>query len=187
MLRKIRIAVDSRQLGGTNEAAEMIDTHYMYRPAVLDPHHFADFALDVQRILDASPPEIAIRGEAGVDSPEISPTRIALNGDRSAGLEHEPLIIEQTYTRRPPNRMRGDRFFDFCKTNGKPYDRVVVAILYALAHRFPSCTIASDSSLEELKGGFDLFCRACMPSGDIQELFRRPKDGGHAAAENAGE
>ena len=70
--------------------------------------------------------------------------------------------------------LRGDFFFDFCKTHGKPYDLIVVATLYCFLHHFPTCKFCSDSTLDELKPGFDFFFRVCEPSGDLDTLFERP-------------
>ena len=152
----------------------MIDTHYMYRPPVLDADTFAVFIADCRKLLAALPVEVVLRSEQGVGKPTVSNRRIGFNGDRERGLEHEPLVIEQTYTRSPQDRMRNGVFFDFCKTNGKPYDIIVVAILYAFIHRLPTCKFVSDSKLAELKPGFDLFFNTCRPSGDLDALFNRP-------------
>src|SRR5205823_5924443 len=115
-------------------------------------------------------PENVARGKDGTGEPEVTARLVAFNGDASQGLEHEPLIIEQTYTLRPPSRMRDGVFFDFCETNGKPYDILVAAALYALVHHFPTCRFASDSKEEELRPGFDLFGSVCKPSGDLGKL-----------------
>lgn len=152
----------------------MIDTHYFVRPPVLDPTAFVSFSAEVRRLIDAAEKTVAIRGAEGTGKPEANERRIALNGDASKGLEHEPLIIEQTYTIRPPSRLRDGVFNDFCKTNGKPYDTLVVAVLYAFIHRFPTVKFVSDSKLEELKPGFDLFFSTCELRGDMQKLFSRP-------------
>lgn len=152
----------------------MIDTHFFYRPPALDPFAFKAFIADVRRLIAAAPANIELRGREGFGKPEVSVHRVALNGDASCGAEHEPLILEQTYTLRPPSRMREGVFFDFCKTNGKSYDLVVVAVLYAFLYHFPSCKFVSDSSQDELKPGFDLFFAACNPHGEIKSLFHRP-------------
>lgn len=152
----------------------MINTHYMYRPPLLDADRFAAFATDVAAILRHAPEFVAVRWEDGTGAPEVSADRIALNGDRSRGEDHEALVIEQTYTRRPPSRARDGVHFDFCKTHGKPYDIVVVAVMYAFIYRFPECRFTSDSTVEELRPGFELFVRACRPSAVLSDLLQRP-------------
>jgi hypothetical protein len=147
----------------------------MFRPPELEKVRFAAFVSDVRLLLAAVPSSVKICGEKGAGAPEASEDRVAFNGEKSLALDHEPLVVERVYSRRPPSRMRGGEFFDFCKTAGKPYDLLVVAALYAFAYRFPSCRIASDSSLDELRAGFEFFCSVCKPEADLAELFSCPK------------
>lgn len=150
----------------------MIDTHYLYRPPALDANTFRAFAADVDKLLRAAQADVFLAGEDGTGKPEVDDYRIAFNGDGSVGADHEPLIIEQTFTgRRRPNE---EECFSFVKTQGKPYDKVVVAVLYAFLYHFPSCKFVTDSKQDELKPGFDLFFRVCEPRGDLDRLFKRP-------------
>jgi hypothetical protein len=158
----------------------MINTHYFVRPPILDPTAFAAFAADVRKVMDATPSGVVLCGRDAIGLPHVTSAVVAFNGDRTNGLDHEPFVVEQTYTLRPPSRMRDGVFFDFCKTHGKPYDLVVVACLYAFIRRFPNCKFTSDSNLEELKPGFDLFFNTCNPTGDLQRLYSRPVEDKHA-------
>jgi hypothetical protein len=148
----------------------MVDTHYFYRPETLDGDSFGRFVDDVKRLISAAPGD-PVRGEDGVGRPEASEQRVAFNGDAAHGLEHEPFVIERIFRR---GRTRGAACFDFCKTNGKPYDLLVVASLYAFLHRFPGVKFVSDSTLEELRPGFDYFTRIVAPGARAQTLFARP-------------
>lgn len=152
----------------------MIDSHYMYRPPVLDAETFAAFVADAEKLLRDARAEVYLAGEDGTGKPELDDYRIAFNGDGSVGLDCEPLVIEQTFTgRRRPGEQE---CFSFVKTNGKPYDVAVVAVLYNFIYHFPACKFLTDSEQAELKPGFDLFFRVCGPTGDLDRLFRQPHD-----------
>jgi hypothetical protein len=87
---------------------------------------------------------VGVAGWDGVGRPQIDSTGIALNGvgDES----HESLNIELAESAWSPD----DRFiYSFCKTNRKPYDIVVTAILLRCHELAPeSFAIASDGSWE---------------------------------------
>lgn len=147
----------------------MIDTHYIYRPKVLPADAFSKFAADVAHLIAAAPSGVRVRGFDGTGEPTVTDAMIALNGDAATGQEHEPLVIEQAYT----GRLREGVGFAFAKTNGKAYDVLVVAILYALVARFPEARFATDSSAAEIQAGFDLFRRVLnLPAAD--RLFEQP-------------
>lgn len=151
----------------------MIDTHYIYRPKILDSGEFRDFVSDVRAIVAQKPSTLRLCGMDGLSDPVITEGVVVLNGDRRRGLEHETLVIEQTATL---SRERDGVHFEFCKTNGKPYDVVVVAVLYAFLQHFPQCKFVSDSKIDELKPGFDLFFNACQPRAEVGRLYHRPVD-----------
>ena len=71
---------------------------------------------------------------------------IAFNGDEDEGLDHESMVLSQ-------NR-NGD--FNFCKTNIKPYDWLVVALL-AIAHAIAPDAIepSSDGDTDEIQPVID--------------------------------
>ncbi|MGA2440206.1 MAG: hypothetical protein ABSH08_04570 [Tepidisphaeraceae bacterium] len=146
-------------------------THYFSRPPVLGAAKFADFVSDVRKLAKALPSDIVIRGRNGVGKPQINNKVVAFNGDSAQRAEREPLIIQQTYTLRPPSRMREGVFLDFCKTGGKRYDLIVVAALYAFIHRFPDCRFTTDATANELSDGYDLFMRVVKPAPSRASLF----------------
>jgi len=149
-------------------------THYFSRPPVLHRAKFSAFVVDVRNMMAALPPEIVIKGRDGFGEPEVDSGAVAFNGDAAQRTDHESLIIEQTYTLRPPSRMRDGAFHDFCKAAGKPYDVLVVATLYTLIHRFPQCSFTTDAGEDELRDGFDLFTRVVKTGDDADALFVRP-------------
>ena len=83
-----------------------------------------DFVEEVKEIIkDCAKKGIAIRGRYGEGSPIINTEEITFNGNFRAekDLSHEPFSILNIET--------GFDFFDFCKTNRKPYDYAVRRVL----------------------------------------------------------
>lgn len=81
------------------------------------------------------------------DPPELSSRRIAFNGKGTAG--HETFILR-----------RQQKGFDFCKTERKPYDEVVIEVLKIVRRHCPRwLRLASD-------GGDSVFAE----SGGADEL-----------------
>jgi hypothetical protein len=78
-------------------------------------------------------------------------------------------VIERKFS----GRLRDGVGFAFVKTNGKPYDVVVVAVLYAMIDRFPEVKFRTDSKADELRAGFDLYVSACANEGS-DLLFALP-------------
>lgn len=78
----------------------------------------------------------------GEGEPVITDTEIILNGDASQMLDGETFYLAQSYDG-----------FNFCKTNRKPYDEVVGAILICAicsgAEGYES--ISSDGTIEEIE------------------------------------
>jgi hypothetical protein len=169
-------------------------THYWYRPQELDAEPFADWANDIQTLIEKTPtlvrePDyqmfgfyptertrlkpLGIYGPLGEGDPQIGPERVAFNGGpRELDLDHETFHVNRVFDDRGfgSDDERG-WFFDFCKTNHKPYDRVVCAALIRLAFHFPEAVrIESDGVASEWEPGLEL-CRevfgvAVMPFGD---------------------
>jgi hypothetical protein len=76
----------------------------------------------------------------------ISPDFLDING---VGAEsHENFIIN-----------REDLSWNFCKTNFKPYDAVVTAVLILARYTFPDFHLSSDGAWKEWENGQDLFSR----------------------------
>lgn len=149
----------------------MVDTHYFTRPPILDRESFEAFASDVRKLIVASPSDCVLCGPDGTGEPELTADYVAFNGSQERGKDHEPLVIERVFSgRQRPNGV----CFAFVETMGKPYDRYVVASLYAFIYRFPSCKFTSDSKENELQPGFDLFLNVCDPKCDALRLMREP-------------
>jgi hypothetical protein len=72
---------------------------------------FAKFAVDLS--------DVSIKGGKGTGEPSLQPWEIWLNGDEEKGEEHESFALDMM--------ARNKR--EFCKTNRKPYDKVVKACL----------------------------------------------------------
>jgi len=110
-------------------------THYWKSVGlVIDEASFVDFINDVKQIS-------ATAQEAGIGIVEdYTPDEIIINGIAENG--HETFVFSRT-----------PEPFEFCKTNGKPYDMVVVAILIHAKKCFPSLKIKSDGNWADLEGG----------------------------------
>lgn len=81
------------------------------------------------------------------DPPRIDDGAIRFNGVDEDG--HETFFVQY-----------GPREFEFCKTARKPYDEIVVAMLFMLEHVNPSFSWSSDGDSEDHQGGYDLLQRA---------------------------
>lgn len=74
-----------------------------------------------------------------IDVKALTNMYIKLNGDENKGLDHEDFVIDLT-----PG-------FNFCKTNEKPYDIVVNAILKLLESKGKIHDVEKDDDSEEEK------------------------------------
>jgi microcompartment protein CcmK/EutM len=142
-------------------------THYWERRSGVDHDaaKFADFARVAAIVVElATKRGIKIGDALGEGKPyEINGQRIALNG---VGAEsHESFVIA-----RGSSEFSGS---DFCKTNEKPYDVVVVAILVLYKHLFPDVVFSSDGDLADLQAGLALVREAL----GVDLVLVRGKDG----------
>lgn len=95
-------------------------THYWEMKEPFTPEEWAKFMVAARKIiLNAKKAGFVIRGPMGTGNPEVKADHIALNGDAAAGLDYETLWIDNA------------KDSSFCKTEKRPYDVVVVAILAA--------------------------------------------------------
>lgn len=130
-------------------------THYFYynNPfEVLDQEIWDKFIDYVKRIIQVAKAtdDIDIVGPMGEKGtkPEIDGDIVSLNGLEDDS--HETLLIDRDPTeesqRQVANMWTGKQIgFRFCKTNQKPYDSVVTAILFELNRLFPGkFTVSSD-------------------------------------------
>lgn len=121
-------------------------THY-HRDCPVTPQ----IAADARKIVAAS--TVSICGPMGTGKPKITDSIIALNGDASTDDDYESFVLGET----------GPVSW-FCKTDQRPYDEVVVAILIsAMLRSEGSFRAESDGSLDDWSDGIDLYERACGP------------------------
>lgn len=125
-------------------------THY-FAGLRIDPMSDNDrqFINTAKRIVELSP--VTICGPDGTGEPMINDREIMLNGSRADNEDFESFII----TGRSADS-------DFVKTDERPYDTVVVAILTAAIHfkLYGSANIRSDGNMYDWEDGIKLFVRA---------------------------
>lgn len=136
---------------------------------------FGRLALDVKKIIAQGERDgIRIRDAYGEREPEFNEARFGINGDAfgltddGRDLAHESFIWEGIPS---ISEWRKDEpmSFDFCKTNYKPYDVVVGAILIRAKYIYGDCvSISSDGDWESIHWSFssDLYQRVF---GEIAE------------------
>lgn len=109
---------------------------------------------------------IVIKGGMGEGEPEITPTRIWFNGDRSQDLDHETFVIElftmDTFQSFADIAEKGT--FGFCKTARKPYDFLVCVSLMVFKHHLGAdFKVSSDGGLSDWQPAIDFY----------EKLFKR--------------
>lgn len=138
-------------------------THYWERQTgEHDAAKFGEFARVAAIVVElATKRGVKIGDALGEGKPYvINEQKIALNG---VGAEsHESFVLT-----------RVSSGFEFCKTNEKPYDVVVVAILVLYKHFFPEVVFSSDGGLADLQAGLALVREAL----GVDLVLVRGKDG----------
>jgi hypothetical protein len=158
-------------------------THYWYVKGPLDKKDWNIFSKEARAIVgEAMQDGISIKGPSGGGNPIFNAERVMFNGNADRDEDYESFIV----TRKGSDQISGfdgstkGFSFDCCKTRGdRPYDEVVVAVLFALQERFPATVrISSDGSVKdgEFTKGVDLFERALGRSCDPIALLRREND-----------
>jgi hypothetical protein len=106
-------------------------THYFTWRQKPDTEQLKACLADMQKVVNAAKGMLA--GPEGDGSPVLQNAQLQFNG-RGEEDSHEPFIFP------------GQVGFNFCKTQGKPYDAAVVACLLVARDHFPSevLEIASD-------------------------------------------
>lgn len=125
-------------------------THYWNgKGSKRDASKFAEFSTVARIAIDLATSrgiELGdLMGEGG--EPEVNEKRVAFNG--VGDDSHESFVVTPDQTD-----------FEFCKTNYKPYDVVVVAVLVLFKHFFPEIKFSSDGDLSELAEGVALASEA---------------------------
>jgi len=120
-------------------------THYWSRKGTVSQKDYENALTDIRKIVEAKKSILANgSGDTGT-KPEVD-DGVCFNGrgEQSHETFHLPALID-------------DLDGDFCKTNRKPYDDVVVACLTVLHNYCSGITVSSDGDTdEELGGGLKL-------------------------------
>jgi len=122
-------------------------THYWQNKPSFSKHSPAwkKFIKDAEDILLINESLQLVRAEFDRQEmiPEVGENRIKFNGIGEDG--HETFIINR----------RDDSDFEFCKTAGKPYDKIVTAILALGKHHLVIPEISSDGDADDWNEGVD--------------------------------
>ncbi len=143
-------------------------SHYFSQHRSLSPQEWEPVCINLRRLLDALPLRSLSAGGFYDDRPlhladiEVTGEHIVFNGSGRGGgedLGHETLVlfrrIEDAEQEEPWRR--GQRpLFQFCKTERKPYDLVVCALLILVGHYAPGAfDIASDGGPTDWQPALD--------------------------------
>lgn len=135
-------------------------THYWERPVrnYGSAYMFGKLALDAKRIVEyANANGISIANGMGEGSPEFTESYFSLNGDASKGEDYETFFWE-AMPEQQEWRKDEPMTFTFCKTQYRPYDAVVNAILIRAKVIYGSCVqVSSDGSWSEWQAGRDMY------------------------------
>lgn len=125
-----------------------------------------DVLADARKIIAASP--VTICGPDGQGLPILNEAEgIRLNGFGAAGEAYETFHLGGTNEPPYPD------MWTFCKTEEKPYDVVVTAILIAAAVRSldtTTGTVRSDGRWDNWAAGVELFERAVRPLTEDEKI-----------------
>lgn len=120
-------------------------THYWRINSKLDSDKFKQFSLDCKKIAEESNVPLSDGLAKKNSKPEFSEKRIWFNGvDEDS---HETFLIDPQHIG-----------FEFCKTNMKPYDKVVVACLICFEH-YSDVSVSSDGDGEDWREGIELYSK----------------------------
>lgn len=126
----------------------------------------AEVIADARKIIEASP--VTVCGPCGQGLPILNEVEgIRLNGFEAAGEAYETYHLRGTIE--PPYPGMGT----FCKTEGKPYDVVVTAILIAAAVRVlyaEQGSVTSDGRWDNWSAGLALFEKAVRPLTEDEKI-----------------
>ncbi|NMC04201.1 MAG: hypothetical protein GYA24_03270 [Candidatus Lokiarchaeota archaeon] len=176
-------------------------THYWTIHQRFSDQAFAALASMARRLHDNLPPAsrssgayyaeepLVIRGWDGTGFPEFSSARISFNGDAGRAVEDEYFgqigLDHETFSMRP-----ADAGFQCCKTERKPYDLLVQAVMLAAKHvGGEHITISSDGAPEDWAEAIAFFRRVfprvpdasvevavCIPYNPHRQLLNLARD-----------
>ncbi len=140
-------------------------THSWYRVAAFPVDPWAAFVEDAKAIVsEVSRRGIALADEYGDEgtAPVVGGIIVRFNGMGPAA--HESFRMERFFCG-PPSRVRHDLFFDWCKTQRKPYDLAVTALLVAAKRRFGSLIVVQSDGGETEWVPARALCRSILGAG----------------------
>lgn len=124
-------------------------THYFTQRRELTEEEWSQLCAVTRTIIAQS--GVSIRNGWGEGEPEISPDRIALNGDEDKDEAYETFSLTRQIDKDNLSYYEGDGggWFDFCKTQYRPYDVVVCAVLLAVTEIAPGAySVSSDGNMQ---------------------------------------
>jgi len=132
-------------------------THYWYRPEELPADEWEAFAENAKKLLAKSPAQLA----GGWGDPGTKPTvdlfTVRFNGKEPES--YETFAIERVEKKNPWREDKPD-VFRFCKTQYRPYDVVVCAMLQLARHHFgDKFKVSSDGGAEGQEEGAKLLLK----------------------------
>jgi hypothetical protein len=137
--------------------------HYWGRPAELSLSGFRAFVQECAVLRGAlGVPWLGLFGGVRIGNvfgrgrPIFHEHVICFNGRPS----HEPLIIHRLFHKPQQEPGRFGLYWDFVKTNQKPYDELVVAVLVSFKTLFPAAALSSDGGKSDWARGIALYERA---------------------------
>jgi len=124
-------------------------THYWRNTPNCTDDQWEAVKTNALKILNAT--DVPVNWESDSDEPpEVSDSIIRFNGVEDDGCE--TFLFD-----RNSRRLNS---FNFCKTNGKPYDEVVVAMLAMLVAEIPTFQWTSDGGYPDFVDGLSLYDKA---------------------------
>ena len=107
-------------------------THSWYRQKVITASIWVKLKADVEKLIAAFPDRVVRDYDQSELPPEVSGQLIAFNGPERSG--HETFRFPRIRNPRRPGEHPKENglWFDFCKTEHKPYDLLVTASLLTL-------------------------------------------------------
>lgn len=181
----------------TSEGIEMGYTHYWRRPVGMDfsENVWKTLCEDVNRMIAALPkntdtaggayradPLFVVPEASGDTSRIVTETAIGFNGDDGpegegkeyADLSHETIVIEKNCPPQPDYRRGDSEYFAFCKTARKPYDLLVVAVLFRARMLVNWLDVSSDGYYNEWLPGMlfaqEVLGKDTIPDSEIEAM-----------------
>jgi len=106
-------------------------THYWYRPETIELPTWKLVLADITKLVEAFPDTVVWAGNIETMRPELSEDMVELNGPDGKG--YEPFRLTRVRLAKQGERVKDDGlWFDFCKTDRRPYDLLVAASLLVL-------------------------------------------------------